>query len=163
MEFPEFQEHVREVVLYTICIRSGKSRTWQKTALTWVFSEKGQNDHSGLFGSLIIFVIFKAIVNGWLDQLGLLSTFVNDHCQVLLGLQEKGFTWLAEQLYSVTNPNAESVGRGLNMMEQYQAQADTFWILIRRLETRNYSVQESHVPRQLQPRHGCCSKCYSLS
>lgn len=103
------------------------------------------------------------VVNGWLDQLGLLSTFVNDHCQVLLGLQEKGFTWLAEQLYSVTNPNAESVGRGLNMMEQYQAQADTFWILIRRLETRNYSVQESHVPWQLQPRHGCCSKCYSLS
>ena len=50
---------------------------------------------------------------------------------------------MAEQLYSVTNPNAESVGRGLNMMEQYQAQADTFWILIRRLETRNYSVQES--------------------
>ena len=63
----------------------------------------------------------------------------------------------------ITNPNAESVGRGLNMMEQYQAKADTFWILIRRLETRNYSVQESHAPQQLQPWHGCRSKCYSLS
>lgn len=32
------------------------------------------------------------VVNGWLDRLGLLSTFVNDRCQVLLRLQEKGFT-----------------------------------------------------------------------
>ena len=32
MEFPEFQEHVREVVLYTNCIGSGKSRTCQKIA-----------------------------------------------------------------------------------------------------------------------------------
>lgn len=103
------------------------------------------------------------VVSGWLDWSGLLSTFVNDHCQVLLGLQEKGYTWLAEQLYSITNPNAVPVGGGLNTIEQYQAQADTFRVQTRRLEKWNEGVQESHAPRQLQPWRGCSSKCYSLS
>lgn len=65
---------------------------------------------------------------------------------MLLGLQEKGSPGLAELPYSVTNPHAVPGGGGLNMIEQYQAQADTFRILIRRLEKWNYSVQESLAP-----------------
>lgn len=53
---------------------------------------------------------------------------------------------MAEQLYSITNPKAVLGGGELNVIEHYQAQADTFWVLIRCLEKWNYSVQKSHAP-----------------